>query len=242
MIVVCFDRSQKSSTPSPHIIDDQRNLSIDQEIEVIRVTPYGESLRSGAPDELSASPIRSLWGLGINTLRLRAAYRDLLRSLSSLTTGDSKIDSLTDESPVVIAHWAIPCAWIAYRQRPLVYCHGGDIALLESLPIGKYLRKVLAKRLFALGRGVVCVSEDLERRVRQLIDPSTRFTPMKTLPMGVSLPNPCPQYVEYLRSLISRDDLLIFSTVGRIVKIKGYDLLLDALLPCLKRNGNGLYG
>ena len=222
--VVCFDRSSS---------DEDRFE--EEGVAVFRVKPYGQSLSSGGPDRLSASPVRHGLGLMISALRLNAAYKRVWRSLKA-EYGDD---------PVVVAHWSLPSAWISRQHRPLVYCHGGDVALLESLPLGQRGRRALAGHIFTHTEGVVCVSADLSRRVCSLMAKARKnhlqSTPVFTLPMGIDSPSPCPHYLEELREVISSHktplptqrnghiDLLVISTVGRVVQIKGYDLLVEAL-------------
>ena len=224
--VISFDRSSSS---------DEEHFEKEGLADIYRVKPYGQSLSSGGPDRLSASPVRHALGLMISAFRLNAAYKRVWRSLKA-EYGDD---------PVVVAHWSLPSAWITRQHRPLVYCHGGDVALLESLPLGQRGRRALAGHIFTHAEGVVCVSADLSRRVSFLMDQTRqdhlRSTPIFTLPMGIDSPSPCPHYLEELREIISSHqsplptstnghlDYLVISTVGRVVPIKGYDLLVEAL-------------
>ena len=233
--VVCFQRGFQS-VPRDELLKNEKS-----EASIFAVTPLGRSLSDGAPDRLSASPLLTGVGLVVNSLKLYLRYRKVYRYLQM---------KYLDE-PIVVAHWSIPCGWMARYKRPVIYCHGGDIALLESLPIGGLLRTWLARSIFSRASRVICVSEQLSQRLVRLIDQRDHHVEISTIPMGVCEPNPCDKYLKYIRNVIQeargsfgqelygthheslQEPLLVLSTVGRLVPIKGYDLLVEGigLLP-----------
>ena len=75
-------------------------LATDEEfLEVMQYThPLGDMFERGAPDWVSAHPIVKLLAMPINGMRLRAAYHRARESSPSALT---------------LAHWAVPCGWIA---------------------------------------------------------------------------------------------------------------------------------
>lgn len=206
--VVTFHRgtlSRATSRPTQHI----GMLGED-----IFLSPtWGESVVGGAPDHISAHPLRSLGAMPLNAWRLDRAYRHILTLYPELT-----------HAPV-IAHWSIPCGWLARHQRPMVYCHGGDVALLERLPLGAHLTRQILKN----ARGVVCVSNDLRQRLLTRAGAqSTRYQEkLYTLPMGISDPEPDQNHLARYQQLSS--GRLMIATVGRLSKIKGYHLLVESL-------------
>lgn len=131
----------------------------------------------------------------------------------------------------IVAHWLVPSALAARAAAPhlplTAYAHSGDVALLERCPGGRSLARLLARDVDQ----IVFVSEDLRRRFGALAGrlvgrvgdvgptpaasqrpPAARQAARATL--GSSAPFPI-------------EGLLILS-VGRLVPIKGFDILLRA--------------
>ena len=181
--------------------------------EIFLSKTWGESVKGGAPDKISAHPLSSLGAMPINTWRLNRAYHNVLQRYPKL-----------QRAPCV-AHWALPCGWLTRKRRPLIYCHGGDVALLERLPLGALLSRQLLKH----ARGIVCVSEDLKRRLIDLSGAAS--TPhqekLHTLPMGIDTPEPSPEHLTRYRALGQHK--LIIATIGRFSEIKGYQILVESL-------------
>lgn len=126
----------------------------------------------------------------------------------------------------IVAHWLVPSALAASMvasQLPLwAIAHGGDVHLLRKLG----LTRPTARLLLRPSVHVNFVSQALReafaecggRLGRRLADRSS------TLSMGVNL-----EHFEQLPSLRQQNDEPLLLFLGRLVPIKGADVLLDAL-------------
>jgi glycosyltransferase involved in cell wall biosynthesis len=157
----------------------------------------------GAPERLSAAPLRAAPAAARTLVGLAAALRRHRRP---------------DEH--VAAHWLAPCGLLA--PGALAYAHGGDVALLERLPAGR----ALARRIDARAAALAFVSADLRARFHRLLGRAPRC-PHRVLPMGVATPAPEPDAMARLRARAA--GRRVVSTVGRLMPIKGLDLLPGAL-------------
>lgn len=201
--VICFAREPANLiNPLDELIDDMG-------IRVITVPVIQGSMQGGAPDRISREPWKSLIHLPINTIRFWRAFGAEKKRLNKLV-GDVK----------VVAHWSLPSGLLAKSSQPIIYCHGGDVALIEQLPFGQYL----ARSIFTHATKVICVSHNLKERIEYLTGPLKQA---QVIPMGVDEPNPCHSFEYDLKKIIN--GRFVISTVGRIESIKGYDLLLEAL-------------
>lgn len=158
---------------------------------------------AGAPERLGAHPLRAGAVAARAVAGLAAALRRHRRP---------------DEH--VAAHWLVPCGLLA--PGALSYAHGGDVALLERLPAGR----ALARRLDTRAAALAFVSADLRARFHRLLGRAPRC-PHRVLPMGVAAPAPDAAWVARLRARAA--GRLVVATVGRLVPIKGLDLLPGAL-------------
>jgi len=128
----------------------------------------------------------------------------------------------------VETHFLVPCglavALVAPRTSHSAWAHSGDVALLERLPAG--LGRALARRLAASGADLMFVSRDLQARFGALAGRSCgRFA---ALPVDEALFHPArADERARLRDHLGLDRFTVFSA-GRLVPVKGFDVLVDA--------------
>jgi hypothetical protein len=158
----------------------------------------------GAPEALEAGGLAALWGAA----RFSAA---LAAEVAARAPHWARIET----------HWLAPCALAAVAGAPglphRAIAHSGDVALLERLPGGHRLARLLARS----GAELVFVSEDLRRRFAALagricgvVAPAVSFA---------GLPTPIA------RRPATSGPVVI--SISRLVPIKGLDLLLRACRP-----------
>ena len=129
---------------------------------------------------------------------------------------------------VVCSHWLVPAGAAAalVGARPHVaVAHGGDVHLLERMPAGAPLARAIAARTDR----IVCVSRDLAARVAALA-PAART---EVVAMGAEIgPAPAPEEAARFRAELGVGQppagrpVALF--LGRLVPIKGADLLVEA--------------
>ncbi len=170
---------------------------------------------AGAPDNVAQKPIRGLLAAPA-ALALGAQARRRSRGWQA-----------------VVSHWLVPSAMLAGMvrgpgTRHLAVAHSGDVHLIRRLPFRRRVLSSLLRGTDHLG----FVSETLrleflgmlEGRIREIASRRSSVTPM-----GID--------VEELKTEKSRDALrgalnlegftVLF--IGRLVPIKGVDLLIDAV-------------
>ncbi|HEX2660314.1 MAG TPA: glycosyltransferase [Polyangia bacterium] len=123
----------------------------------------------------------------------------------------------------VEAHWLVPCALAARSAAPglpwRAYAHSGDVALLERLRGGRALARFLAR-----GDGEFrFASDNLRMRFRRLA-PGAQAARDAVDPIG-ALP-PVIDRTQARRDLNMQGRTLL--SVGRLVPIKGFDVLVRA--------------
>ena len=207
--VVTVDREDQTQKPRRQANRQRGRLG--EEINLS--STWGYSMVNGAPDQISSHPLLSLCTMPLNAWYLARMYRDI----------SQKLQNLHHISP--IAHWAVPCGWIARQHRPIIYCHGGDLALLERLPLGA----ILAQSLLNKARGIVCVSDHLKDRFVDLVGPhfSSLTDKIYSIPMGIDQSRASKDHLTRYQRLTKGK--LVLATVGRFSMIKGYHLLVESL-------------
>ncbi len=172
----------------------------------------------GAPELLEAAGGAAL----LQAVRLWAGL------LAALRSGPPPSD--------IESHWLVPSALaVACAGPPGVahraYAHSGDVALLERLPGGG----TFARRLLAAA-SLVFVSADLRARFGRLLGPGGQaqvaaclVEPAGASGVGPSPARPVPAAVRRaLRVRLGLQGMVVIG-VGRLVPIKGYDVLVRAV-------------
>ncbi|MCB9548662.1 MAG: glycosyltransferase family 4 protein [Myxococcales bacterium] len=121
---------------------------------------------------------------------------------------------------VLVAHWLPTALPLIHRVPTLAWAHGGDVALLERAP------RAVARHLDAHAHALAFVSDDLRARFTARLGRPPR-APQWLLPMGVQAPAPDPAFAAALRARAA--GRRVVATVGRLVPIKGLDVLARAL-------------
>lgn len=193
-------------------------------LEGIRVfaAPYARPRRLqrlffgvGAPDNLRREP----WLAALAPLAVASLTRQAHRRQAAWNA--------------VISHWLVPSALAAgaIPRRPdgnphhLAIAHSGDVHLLRRAPGGRALARFIAGRADALG----AVSAGLRLELELLLGAAAAGRVVAT-PMGLDLDGLRAKRPreEIRRELGLRDDLAVLF-LGRLVPIKGVDVLIGAL-------------
>jgi glycosyltransferase involved in cell wall biosynthesis len=127
----------------------------------------------------------------------------------------------------VESHWLLPSAFAALAGAPRLphraYAHSGDVALLERLPLGG----TLARRLAASGGELVFASAALRGRFATLAGAVVGTVEAPPVPAAL-VPRGRTRADTAARRELGLDDAPVLVSVGRLVPIKGHDLLLRA--------------
>jgi glycosyltransferase involved in cell wall biosynthesis len=141
----------------------------------------------------------------------------------------------------VESHWLIPSAMVACALVPHLrhraYAHGGDVFLLARLPGGPSLARLLCRS----GAELVFASADLRDRFACLCgdSPQALGARIRVQPAPydslVFRPRPVAEH-HSLRSRLGLEGFTVLAA-GRLVPIKGYDVLVRAVghLPARER-------
>ncbi|MBK7997024.1 MAG: glycosyltransferase family 4 protein [Blastocatellia bacterium] len=127
---------------------------------------------------------------------------------------------------VICSHWLVPSALVGslitllQKKKHLVIEHSGALNFLNKLFLGRYLLKFIAYG----SKNIVVVSQELKEKLLKLAPELVNKT--SVIPMGVD----CNFYQPKANSIKSQKTILF---LGRLVKIKGVDILLKALANCL---------
>ncbi|MGE3841504.1 MAG: glycosyltransferase, partial [Vicinamibacterales bacterium] len=129
---------------------------------------------------------------------------------------------------VMHGHWVVPggaTAWAARTDLPLVVSlHGSDVYVAER----HVAARLVARRVFAAAGWVTACSDDLLRRARHL---GAASETSEVVPYGVDAQRFAPDEgaPRALRTRFGLADEPIVVAVGRMVRKKGFDYLLDAI-------------
>ena len=181
---------------------------VDGRITVTRI-PAGSGLfyGAGAPEALEQGG---------------AAWLSAVRFSTALAAAALKRAAHWD---AVESHWLIPCALAASasaaRLPRRAYAHSGDVALLERIPFGR----ALARRLARDGTDLRFVSGELHDRFAHLCGGPTGTVEPLAVPTSLFQRRTGTDADLRRRLGLSAPTVL---AVGRLVPIKGHDLLLRA--------------
>src|SRR5947207_747584 len=140
------------------------------------------------------------------------------------------------------AHWLIPSGVLASVFKRLSGCafivtlHGSDVYLAERT---RFLQS-LSRYALAQANAVCGVSRDLSERSQAI---STTRRPILTIPNGVDTEvfQPHPLEACQLRKRLGLDpEQQVILAVGRLVRKKGFDILLESLASVQRQLGNVL--
>jgi glycosyltransferase involved in cell wall biosynthesis len=123
------------------------------------------------------------------------------------------------------SHWLAPCALAGLAAAPRLphraHAHSGDVSLLERMPFGASLARTLADSPADL----VFVSETLRARFAQLAGRARGTVEPPPVPAALFSPRSRPDPAA--RAALGFASPTVIS-VGRLVPVKGYDLLVRA--------------
>jgi glycosyltransferase involved in cell wall biosynthesis len=173
---------------------------------------------AGAPETLEVGGLAARWAAA----RFSAA---LASAVAARASGWARVES----------HWLAPCALAVVAAAPSLphdaTAHSGDVALLERLPFGRSLARLLARS----GAALAFVSEDLRRRFAALAGALCGVV----APLAPSAPGGPPVLGSPRAGAPTRASLgvagPVVMSVARLVPIKGLDLLVRA---CARRAGD----
>jgi glycosyltransferase involved in cell wall biosynthesis len=141
----------------------------------------------------------------------------------------------------VESHWLVPSALAVVARGQAhphrAHAHGGDVALLERLPCGR----ALARTLISAGATLVFVSRDLAARFARLANCPLSALQVEAAPLDLA--TFAPRRFDRAERLGRRVALgakgraSLVLGVGRLVPVKGFDVLVRAVgrIPTARR-------
>lgn len=190
-------------------------------VRMVRLPETGSAhlfYRGGAPEALShASDRAAAWleALGFSA-RLTA-------EVARRAVGWERVES----------HWLLPSALAVCAAAPCLrhraHAHGGDVFLLERIPLGASLARFMCRA----GIDLVFVSQDLHRRFAALCGAAPETWGARTLIEPAPIDTSIFRRAGSAESQAARERLglrgMTVMAAGRLVPIKGFDLLILAL-------------
>jgi teichuronic acid biosynthesis glycosyltransferase TuaC len=201
----------------------------DGEVKISRLAGIGSAhlfYQGGAPEALT------------NPTGRAGAWLEALAFFSRVV---AEVARRAGQWDAVESHWLLPstlavCA-AAPRLRHRAHAHGGDVFLLERVPLGASLARFICRA----GVDLVFVSQELHRRFTALCGAAPETwgarTCIEPAPIDTAIFKPTvPSDRQAARERLGiRGELVV--AAGRLVPIKGFDLLVLALgsLPAAVR-------
>ena len=152
-------------------------------------------------------PLGTLNGFGVPDRWSNRPVKTALLSTIPTLAMSQRAWSVAPKFDFLIGHWLVPSTLVALgagRRRCTGvhgYAHGGDVALLESLPtvVGRRLSRALHDK----AAGLTMVSDNLVHRFEKLMDKSKIH--VSVAPMGVRNSPPDQSYARQLSEMARAD-------------------------------------
>jgi glycosyltransferase involved in cell wall biosynthesis len=195
----------------------------DRQAEVVSDEPY-KLMRSSSllPDRLN--PFQSTSDL--NHLREASLPVKLAAAIALFGFFASAL-RLARQTEVICSHWLLPSGLIGallsagLRKPHIAVEHSGALHLLMNRRGGRWISRFIIAR----SRRVIVVSQDLRRKLIALC-PDARGK-SRVIPMGVDVGHELYDRHDLHRQNEQNEPFILF--IGRLMKIKGVDLLLEAM-------------
>lgn len=130
---------------------------------------------------------------------------------------------LAKKADIICSHWLVPSGLlgsllsILLKKKHLIIEHSGALNLLCKLPVGRFLLNLIGEN----AQSIVLVSEELKNKLVKLCPELRNKASVISMGVNCSFYKPTAKYQE------NKIKKVLF--LGRLVKIKGVDILIKAL-------------